>query len=152
VNEIGYIIQKNHVQLAIEKARPDETRQLGVYLQLVTELDNLERSFADRLQKARGIGGIKMPRLSKSAMDAASQSLDASQEFDRLLTRRCNRAESAGAVIQELLTTAEDELEMAEFLAQGATDKPGQQMLAELVLKKRELVRHFKEFIARESS
>lgn len=151
MSDLGYVVREEHVRVAIDKATPDEARHLHACVELVAELNVLARSFADRLQEARAQAGIEMPRPSRSAAEAVSQSFAAHQEYDRLLSRRCNRAPSASAVVQELLTAAEDELEFEESLAEYPVDEPCRRIVEEHLQKKRELVSHLKRFPGHET-
>lgn len=148
MRDIGYVIRGNHVRLAIEKATPDEAAKLAACLRLVLELNELESSFPRRLRIARASAEIETAPLSKSATEAASQSQMADQEYDRQLARRLSRASSAHAIVQELMRSAEADLDFAEFLRQGAEDSPSKRLLTELLIKKREFVERLKVFLA----
>ena len=148
MSEQGYIVPVNLLRLAIDKASPDQAQQLEACLELLTEVDQLERTFPARLEEARAKVGIEMPRLSKAAKEAVAQSSSAGKEIDRLLHRRCNRATSASEVVRELLAVAKDELECSEFLMQEAPDEPCLQIVSELYEKKREFVEQLKVFVA----
>ena len=144
----GYIVPAALLRLAIEKASQEEAQQLSECEPLVTELDELERSFPSRLEIARAEAGIEMPTLSKAAKEAVAQSSAAGQEIDRLLYRKCNRATTAREIIEELLAVARADMKSAAFLAREAPDEPCEQIVSELYEKKRVVVDRLKAFLA----
>jgi len=117
-------------------------------LDLVSDLDSLEGDFSKRLQIAREAASVEKPRLSRSATEEASQSIEANVEFHRLLSRRCRRADSAETIVRELVTAAEGDLEMTEFLLEGAPDASARLLLNELAAKKRAAVQCLKTFLS----
>ena len=146
---LGYVIRSQHIHAAIERAISVEVPHLERCLELVMDLDALERSLPDRIHKARTETGIEMPALSKAANEAISQSADAGREIDRLLTRKCNRATSSQAVIKEILPIAKADMQTANFLDNEVPDDdPTKAIHSEMYWKKRELVASLREFLA----
>ena len=81
----SYVIRADHVRVAVDTANDDDRRRLLDILELVGELDELERTLPDRVAAAQATAEEPPLSLSKSAMEAASQSDDAAREIDRLL-------------------------------------------------------------------
>ena len=144
----GYIVPQQLLRLAIEKASDDQAQRLEACLELLTEVDQLERTFPARLEEARAKAGIESPRLSKAATEAVAESSTAAREIDRLLHRRCNRATTAGEIVRELLAVAREDMKSAAFLAREAPDEPSREILEELYDKKRDVVERLKGFVA----
>ncbi|MEM7501018.1 MAG: hypothetical protein AAF417_03190 [Pseudomonadota bacterium] len=145
----GYVIRKEHIQAAMDKATAAELRALEALLPFVNELDQLERTLPERTRKAMADAEASIPKLSKSAQDAVSQSDDARREIDRLLTRKCNRADSAVGVVKEVYAMAKLDMKEANVLDNWiADDDPTKAIYSELYWKRRALVESLRKFIA----
>ncbi|MDJ0917176.1 MAG: hypothetical protein QNJ05_05375 [Woeseiaceae bacterium] len=145
----GYVIRLEHIQVAIDKATADERLNLEPLVDAVRELDELERSTPERVAKAQADAGIEKRPLSKAAGEAIATSSDAAREIDRLLTRKCNRADSAVAVLKEILTIAKQNMKSANWLDNATPDDdPTKAIYSELYWKRREFVSILRELIA----
>lgn len=134
----------------MEKASSEELQSLEQIVGMVSELDHLERTLQERVHKAQSNAGTERAELSKSAREAISQSDDAAREIDRLLTRKCNRAVSAAAVVKEILTIAKLDMKEANTLDNWiAEDDPTKSIYSERYQKRRALVQSLREFIAK---
>ena len=143
----GYVIRQEHIQVAMDKATAAELPLLQPFLQLVNELDQLERTLPERARKALSKAGASPHTLSKSAQDAVSQSEDARREIDRLLTRKCNRADSAVGVVKEMYAIAKLDMKEANVLDNWIEeDDPTKAIYSELYWKRRALVESLREF------
>lgn len=132
----------------MDKATDVELPSLVRLLTLVNELDDLERTLPERTQKALSEAGASPPKLSRSAQDAVSQSEDARREVDRLLTRKCNRADSAVGVVREILAIAKIDMREANVLDNWIEDDhPTKAIYSELYWKRRALVESLREFV-----
>ncbi len=133
----------------MEKASAEELHPLERFIELVSELDHLERTLQERVRKAQSDAGTEQAELSKSDREAMSQSDDAAREVDRLLTRKCDRAVSATAVVKEVLAIAKLDMREANALDNWiAEDDPTKSIYSERYQKRRELVKSLREFIA----
>ena len=63
----GYVIRLEHVEAAIERATAEQRSVLEDLLDVVRELDELERSLPERVAKARSDAGIEERPLSRAA-------------------------------------------------------------------------------------
>ena len=150
---LGYIIRREHIQAAIDKAVARELPRLERFLEIVGELDELERRLPERVRKAQADAGASRPPSSKSAREAMSQSEDASREIDRVLTRKCNRADTATGVVKEVLAIARIDLKEANVLDNWISENdPTKAIYAERYRKRREFVDTMREFIAASSA
>lgn len=149
MSELGYLVRQEHVQAAIDKAPAEDLPRLEGLLEMVAELDALERTLAERVRSAKADAGLSQPGLSKSAEEAVAQSADAHREIDRLLTRKCNRAESSQAVIKEILAVARLDMRDANTLDEWVPDgDPTKAIYSERYWKRREFVETLRAFIA----
>ncbi len=149
MTEPRYVIRQAHVQAALDKAVSPEVDALNRCLEMVIEIDALERSVPAKLEQLRADAGTETPALSRAAREAVSQSDDARREVDRLLTRRCNRAASAQAVVKEILEVAKGDLKAANMLDNDVgEDEPVKPVYSELYWKKRRLVDSLRKFLA----
>ena len=145
----GYVIRQEHVRSAMDKATAEELPRLERILELVGELDALERTLTERLQKTLSYAGTVKEKLSKSAGEAMRQSGDASHEIDRLLTRKCNRADSATGVVREVLAIAKLDMKEANTLDNSIPeDDPTKAIYSELYWKRRTLVKSLQELVS----
>ena len=145
----GYVIRQEHMQVAMDKATAAELPLLQPSLELINELDQLERSLPERIRQALSEAGVSPQTLSKSARDVVSQSEDARREIDRLLTRKCNRADSAVGVVKEVYAIAKLDMKEANVLDNWIEDDdPTKAIYSELYWKRRALVESLREFIA----
>lgn len=148
MHELGYVIREDHIRAAIQQAGGEELPQLEQLLVLIRELDHLELTLQERVTKARSSDGADKTELSVSAMDEMSQSEQAAREIDKLLTRRCNRADSAVAVVKEILAEARSDMKEANRLDnQVPEDDPAEPIISGLYQKKRKLVESMREFV-----
>ena len=146
---MGYTIRQEHIRAAIDKAEARELPHLERLLELVSELDDLERTLPERVQRAQADAGVPRPPLSKSAREAMSQSEDASLEIDRLLTRKCNRADTATGVVKEVLAIAKLDMKEANVVDNWISeDDPTKAIYSERYRKIRAFVDTLREFIA----
>ncbi len=146
---LGYIVRQEHIQAAMDEATAAELGSLEKILALVVELDTLERTLPERLKRAQLDAGASKPALSNSARDAVSHSHDARREIDRVLSRKCNRADSAVGVVREILAIAKLDMKEANVLDNWiAEDDPTKQIYSELYRKRRTFVKGLREFIA----
>ena len=144
----GYVIRREHIDAGIEKAAASERRDLQEMICLVLELDELERSLPERVASAKEDAGTGNPPLSTAANEAVGQSADAAREIDRLLTRKCNRAETAKAVVEEILMVAKSDMKAMNALDNLIpADDPTKSIYSELYSKRREFVERLREFI-----
>ncbi len=148
-NGLGYVIRIEHIRAAIDKATVDERPVLDGLLDVVRELDELERSLPERVRKAQADAGIAKPELSKAAKDAITQSSDANREIDRLLTRKCSRAETAEVVIREILAVAREDMKAMNTLDNWIADEdPTKPVYSEAYRKRRKFVEALRALIA----
>lgn len=145
---IGYVIRLEHIRAAIDRATADERPALEDLLAAVRELDELERSLPERVRQAQADAGVARPALSKAAKEAVAMSSDANREIDRLLTRKCNRAESASAVVREILAAARTDMKTMNTLDNWiADDDPAKPIYAEAYWKRRKFVDDLRAFL-----
>lgn len=132
----------------MDEATAEDLPQLERFLELVNELDALERSLPERVHKALSDAGLEKPTLSKAAREAVAQSDDARRELDKQLTRRCNRADSAEGVVREILAIAKIDLKEANVLDNWISeDDPTKPIYSELYWKRRAFVDSLREFL-----
>ena len=149
MSDLGYLVRREHVQAAIDRATPEDLPRLEGLVEMVAELDALERSLGERVRAAKAAAGVTQPRLSKAAQEATAQSTDAHREIDRLLTRKCNRAESSQAVIREILAVAKLDMRETNTLDEWIPDDdPTKAIYSERYWKRRKLVEFLRAFIA----
>lgn len=145
----GYVIKQAHVQEAIRKASAGRQPDLEQILELVTELDALERTLAERVQEARAAAGVADPAGGKAPKELMSVSQGAAREVDRLLTRKCNRAHTAVAVVREILAIAKLEMKEANVLDNLiADDDPTKPIYTQRYRRMRALVERLRAFNA----
>ncbi len=145
----GFVIRDAHVNAAIEKATEQERSSLQRLLEMVNELDELERSLPERVARAQSDAGIEKRPLSKAAGEAIAMSSDAALEIDRLLTRKCNRADSASAVLKEILLVAKQDMKSSNWLDNATPDDdPTKAIISEMYWKRRALVDRLRELAA----
>ncbi|MDJ0758049.1 MAG: hypothetical protein QNJ19_01565 [Woeseiaceae bacterium] len=145
----GYVIRSEHVRVAIEKATEQERPSLESLLEMVSELDALERSLPERVAKAQADAGIEKRPLSRAAGEAIALSSDAAREIDRLLTRKCNRACSASTVLEEILAIAREDMKSSNWIDNATPDDdPTKAIFSELYWKRREIVGKIRKLIA----
>ncbi|MEM9057680.1 MAG: hypothetical protein AAGD86_09395 [Pseudomonadota bacterium] len=147
MNSSHYAIREAHVQAALANATAAQVGALQALLAMVRELEDLERTLPERCGQARRAAGIEVPALSKAARYAVAQSDDARRDYDRLLTRRCNRATTAQAVVRELLDTAQNDLELTQMLDDGNPDDPVNALIGDLCENKRRFVERLRAFL-----
>lgn len=149
MSEQGYVIRLEHIQAAIDKATASERPRVEGFLEFVTELDALERSLSERVRKAKTDAGLEPPPLSGAARGAISRSADADREIDRVLTRKCNRADSAQAVVKEILAIAKIDMKEANILENWIPEgDPTKAIYSERYWKRRSFVGDLREFVA----
>ncbi|MGI9234682.1 MAG: hypothetical protein ACR2RD_13695 [Woeseiaceae bacterium] len=137
----------------MDRATAEELPRLGRLLELVSELDDLEHTLPERVQKAQSNVGTAKPQFSKSAKEAMAQSDDAHREIDRVLTRKCNRADSCAGVVKEVLAIAKLDMREANTLDNWIPDDdPTKAIYSELYWKRRTLVESLQEFVAAASA
>ncbi|MEM7417492.1 MAG: hypothetical protein AAF389_18525 [Gemmatimonadota bacterium] len=143
----GYIVREQYLRMGAEKPGASVLVDLDGLVELVDEVAELERTFPTRLAAARG--QAQPPRPSRAAQEQIETSDDADTEVHRLLLRRCRRAESARQVWSELLTLAQDDVELDEDLASEFDEgDPGLRLHMEVVEKKRVVVARLREACA----
>lgn len=148
MSDWSYVIRQEHVRAAVDKATAEELPQLERFLELVSELDALERSLPERVHKAQSDAGLERQEHSKAAREAISQSDDARRELDKQLTRRCHRADSAEGVVREILTIAKVDMKEANVLDNWISeDDPTKAIYSELYWKRRAFVDSLREFL-----
>lgn len=152
MSRIGFVLREAYVLVAIEKATPSQAADLEDVRARVLALEQLELSFPERLLAARTAAGVSTPALSKAAQDASAVSAGADADHHRLLLRRCRRAETSTAVVQELLTSLRDDLDFEEFILEQADETVVRDLQGEIVKKKRALERVLQRFLEEDSS
>lgn len=149
MSELGYSVRDKHILAAIEKADPAERRQLEPLLNQVTALNDIERTLADRVRDAQVAAGQAKTKPSRAAREVMAQSADAARELDRLLTRKCERAQTACDVIREILAVAKHDMREANWLDTAiADDDPAKSIYTDRYWKQREFVASLRLFLA----
>ena len=151
MTDTGYIVREVNLAYAREKATAEQSGSLDTLVELVAEVDELVRSFGERLLAARAEAGFANPVISRAAREAVTMSSDAGREVDRMLERRCRRAKTAVQVVNQLVDAANQDLEFDEWRLEsikGPEEELAAPLLRDIVTRKRTVISEMMKFAA----